>query len=159
MNVEFYERIWMWMAGVLIVLFLGIVVAGAAMGAIQPPSHIETVDPTALDAHPEFSAPAVRVNGDGSVTVSVVAAMFMFTPDPIEVPAGRPVTFRLTSSDVMHGFHVIGTNANAMAIPGYVSQFTVTFSRPGEYVIACNEYCGIMHHQMVGKLVVTQESR
>jgi cytochrome c oxidase subunit 2 len=39
-----------------------------------------------------------------------------------------------------------------MAVPGYVSQFTVTFP-PGEYVIACNEYCGIAHHVMVGKLI------
>jgi cytochrome c oxidase subunit 2 len=80
--------------------------------------------------------------------------MFAFGPDPIEVPANRPVTFRITSGDVLHGFQVIGTNANAMAIPGYVSQFTVSFSKPGEYVIACHEYCGLMHHQMVGKLIV-----
>jgi cytochrome c oxidase subunit 2 len=35
-----------------------------------------------------------------------------------------------------------------------VSQFTVTFPKPGQYTIACNEYCGLMHHMMVGKLVV-----
>jgi cytochrome c oxidase subunit 2 len=55
---------------------------------------------------------------------------------------------------VIHGFEVVGTNANAMAIPGYVSQFTVTFPKPGEYVIACHEYCGLLHHAMVGKLIV-----
>lgn len=157
MHVELYERLWMWIAGALIVVFLGVIVTTAANGAIQPPSHIETVDPTALASHPEFAEPAVKVNASGSVTASVVAAMFSFTPDPIEVPAGRPVTFRLTSSDVIHGFQVVGTNANAMVVPGYVSQFTVTFETPGEYVIACNEYCGIMHHGMVGKLVVKRE--
>jgi cytochrome c oxidase subunit 2 len=153
-NVDFYERIWMWMAGVLIVVFLGVIVTTAAMGAIQPPSHVETVDPATLDTHPEFGAPGVKTNADGSVTAVVVAGLFSFSPDPIEVPAGTPVTFRITSRDVIHGFEVVGTNANAMAIPGYVSEFTVTFSRPGEYTIACNEYCGVMHHQMVGKLVV-----
>jgi cytochrome c oxidase subunit II len=86
----------------------------------------------------------------------VVAALFSFTPDPIEVPARVPVTFRLTSADVVHGFAVVGTNANAMAIPGYVSQFTVTFPTPGEYAIACNEYCGVFHHQMVGQLIVRE---
>ena len=69
------------------------------------------------------------------------------------------MTFRITSSDVMHGFEVVGTNANAMAIPGYVSQFTVTFKRSGEYIVGCNEYCGILHHNMVGKLIVREESR
>ena len=154
MHVEFYERVWMWIAAALIVVFLGVIVTTAAMGAIQPPSHIETIDPTTIASHPEFGAPAVKTNADGSVTASVVAAMFSFTPDPIDVPAGMRVTFRLTSSDVIHGFHVVGTNANAMAVPGYVSQFSVTFARPGEYLIVCNEYCGVLHHGMTGKLVV-----
>ena len=154
MHVDFYERIWMWLAGALVVVFLGVIVGTAAMGAIQPPSHVETVDPATLDAHPEWGTPGVKPREDGGVTVSVVAGMFSFAPDPIEVPAGKPVTFRLTSRDVIHGFAVVGTNANAMAIPGYVSEFTVTFSRAGEYTIACNEYCGVMHHVMVGKLVV-----
>ena len=157
MHVELYERLWMWVAAALIVVFLGVIVTTATIGAVQPPSHVETVDPTALASHPEFGEPAVKVNADGSVTVSVVAQMFFFQPDPIEVPAGRPVTFRLTSGDVIHGFQVVGTNANAMAVPGYVSQFTVTFDRPGEYVIACNEYCGLAHHNMVGKLIVKGE--
>jgi cytochrome c oxidase subunit II len=157
-NVELYERIWMWAAGGLLLLFLGAIFLTAGLQAIQPPSHIETVDPTALTAHPEFGTPAVRTRADGSVVVSVVAQMFSFSPDPIEVPANRPVTFRLTSADVIHGFEVVGTNANAMAIPGYVSQFTVTFKEPGEYLIGCNEYCGTMHHNMVGKLIVKKES-
>ncbi|MFZ3210195.1 MAG: cytochrome c oxidase subunit II [Terriglobales bacterium] len=158
MNVELYERIWMWAAGGLLLLFLGAIFLAAGLQAIQPPSHIETLDPTTLTTNPEFGTPAVKTRADGSVVVSVVAQMFSFSPDPIEVPANRPVTFRLTSADVIHGFEVVGTNANAMAIPGYVSQFTVTFKEPGEYLIGCNEYCGTMHHNMVGKLIVKKES-
>jgi cytochrome c oxidase subunit II len=155
MSVERYERIWMWMAAGLIVVFIGVILTTVAMQAVQPPSHIETVDPTTLDSNPEFSNPGVTVQPDGRVVVVVTAQMFSFSPDPIEVPAHTPVTFRLTSADVIHGFEVIGTNANAMVIPGYVSQFTMTFDTPGEYVIACNEYCGLFHHAMDGKLIVT----
>ena len=154
MSVERYERMWMWGAGALVVLFLGAIVATSAVDAVQPPSHLETVDPMALSTHPEFKAPGVSVRPDGRVVAVVVAAMFNFDPNPIEVPANTPVTFRLTSSDVIHGFEIMGTNANAMAVPGYVSQFTVTFPKAGEYSIVCNEYCGIAHHVMVGKLVV-----
>ena len=154
MQVEIYERIWMWAAGVLIVLFLGAIFLTAATQAVQPPSHIETVDPTTIATHPEFGNPVATTRPDGRVVVPVVAGMFAVNPDPIEIPANVPVTFRLTSLDVIHGFEVVGTNANAMAIPGYVSQFTVTFARPGEYTIACNEYCGLLHHAMVGKLIV-----
>jgi len=158
MNVELYEKIWMWAAAGLLLLFLGAIFLTAGLQAVHPPSHIETVDPAALSTHPEFGNPAVTVQPDGSVVVTVVAQMFSFSPDPIEVPANQPVTFRLTSADVIHGFQVAGTNANAMAIPGYVSQFTMTFTKPGEYLIACNEYCGLAHHQMVGKLIVRKQS-
>lgn len=156
MHVDLYERIWMWAASALIVLFLGAILLMAGLHAVQPPSHMETIDPTTLASDPEFGHPGVKVNPDGSAVASVQAAMFFFDPDPIEVPANKPVTFRLTSADVIHGFEVVGTNANAMAIPGYVSQFTITFPRAGEYVIACNEYCGTMHHNMVGKLIVKE---
>ena len=143
----------MWAASALIVLFLGAIVVTSITQAVQPPSHVETLDPTTLDRHPEFGTPRVTTRADGSAVVSAIAAMFAFAPDPIEVPAHVPVTFRLTSADVIHGFQIVGTNGNAMAIPGYVSQFTVTFPRPGEYTIACNEYCGLMHHGMVGKII------
>lgn len=156
LHVELYERVWMYAAGVLVAVFLGLIVVMAALHAVHPPSHVETVDPATLADNPEFGNPAVATRPDGSIVVAVRAETFSFTPDPIEVPAGVPVTFRVTSADVIHGFQVVGTNANAMAIPGYVSQFTVTFPRPGEYVIACNEYCGLMHHGMVGKLVVKE---
>ena len=154
MNVDLYERIWMWSAGVIVVLFLGTIFVMAGAQAVHPPSHLETVDPTALADHPEFGNPAVTSRPDGTVVVPVVASMFAFAPDPIEVPANRPVVFRLTSGDVVHGFQIVGTNANAMAIPGYVSQFTFTFTKPGEHLITCNEYCGLVHHAMVGRLIV-----
>jgi cytochrome c oxidase subunit 2 len=133
-----------------------VILVTAGLHATAPPSHIETVDPTALDSHPEFGEPGVTETPDGGIKAVVVASTFFYNPDPIEVPAGRPVTFRITSSDVIHGFQIVGTNANAMAIPGYVSQFTLTFSRPGEYLITCNEYCGLLHHAMVGILHVRE---
>ena len=154
MNVNFYERIWMWAAGVLIGVFVCAILLTTGLQAVHPPSHIETIDPTKLADDREFGNPGVTVRPDGSVVVVAVAQLFSFTPDPIEVPAGKPVTFRLTSADVIHGFEIVGTNANAMVVPGYVSQFTVTFEKAGEYLIACNEFCGMGHHMMTGKIVV-----
>jgi len=154
MEVDLYERIWMWAATGLIVVFLGAILLTTGAQAIEPPSHVETIDPTTIPTHPEFGTPTITQRPDGSVVVPVVAAMFAFTPSPIEVPAHTPVTFRITSMDVIHGFEIAGTNANAMAIPGYVSQFTITFPTAGEYQIVCNEYCGLLHHMMSGKLIV-----
>jgi cytochrome c oxidase subunit 2 len=154
MHIDLYERIWMWAGAAIIVMFLGVMIVPAFVMAINPPSHVETVDPAALSSHPEFASGAITPRDDGSLVVSVVASTFAYGPDPIEVPANKPITFRITSADVMHGFQVVGTNANAMAIPGYVSQFTYTFHRAGEYLVTCNEYCGLYHHAMVGTLIV-----
>ena len=144
----------MWASAGLIALFLVAILVPAALQAVHPPSHFETVDPAALASHAEFGTPTVSTRSDGRIVASIVASTFAFSPDPIVVPAGLPVTFRITSSDVMHGFQIVGTNANSMAIPGYVSQFSLTFTQRGEYIITCNEYCGILHHAMVGKLIV-----
>ena len=72
----------------------------------------------------------------------------------MHVPVGHPVTFRITSMDVTHGFEIAGTNANTMVVPGYISQFTYTFREPGEHLVVCNEYCGVGHHTMQGKVIV-----
>jgi cytochrome c oxidase subunit 2 len=154
MHVDFYERIWMWAAAALILLYLGAIVLTAGAQAVNPPSHIETIDPTTLASNPEFATGGVVARPDGRIVVSVVTTMFAFGPDPIELPANTPVTFRVTSGDVVHGFEVVGTNANVMALPGYVTQFTTSFAHRGEYIDACHEYCGVMHHAMVGKLIV-----
>ena len=100
----------------LLVIFLGTIVLTAANDAVHPPSHMETVDPATLANSPEFGNPAVTVRPDGSVIVSVVSQMYSFSPDPIVVPADRPVTFRVTSADVMHGFQVVGTRLQQAAV-------------------------------------------
>jgi cytochrome c oxidase subunit 2 len=120
--------------------------------ALAPPSHVETIDPRAARTDARFATPGVTIQPDGSATVIALVQMFSFVPNEIRVPARRPVTFRLTSPDVIHGFQIVGTNGNAMVVPGYVSSFTTTFE-PGEYLIVCNEFCGVAHHGMQGRLI------
>jgi cytochrome c oxidase subunit 2 len=154
MKVDLYERIWMWGAGVIIVLFLGTLSYAVMAQGLRPPSHIETIDPKNVLSDPRFAGPDVVIRPDGSALVTMVALTFAYQPNEIHVPANRPVTFRLTSSDVQHGFQIVGSNANTMVVPGYISEFTTVFKRPGEYLIVCNEYCGTGHHLMSAKLVV-----
>ena len=91
----------------------------------------------------------------GLLAVVVAIGMtFSFQPAEIHVPVNQPVTFRLTSTDVQHGFQIVGSNANAMIVPGYVTEFTTVFRHAGEYLIVCNEFCGVGHHIMSGKLIV-----
>ncbi len=154
MHVHLYEKIWMWAAGGLIGVFLGVTVLATVIQGRLPPSHVETIDPAQVFSDQRFATRGVVTNPDGSVTVTVVALMYSFLPNEIRVPAGAPVTFRITSPDVIHGFQIAGTNGNTMVVPGYVSQFTTTFDSPGEYLIVCNEYCGLGHHGMYATLIV-----
>ena len=66
--------------------------------------------------------------------------------------------FRITSPDVLHGFQIVGTNVNVTVAPGYVSEVTTTFARPGEYLVVCNEYCGLAHHNMAAVIRVTEKA-
>lgn len=157
MKVDLYERYWLWLATGMIVAFLGAVLIGAGSHAVHPPSHIEVVDPAKVYSDSEFATDlGVTETTDGGVMIRMVARNYVFDPEVVRVPAGRPVTFRMTSPDVIHGFQVVGTNANAMVIPGYVSQFTTVFHNPGEYLVVCNEYCGLSHHLMQGRLIVEE---
>ncbi len=96
MNVPLYEKIWMWAVGVLILAFLVTVGVTTAASALRPPSHVETIDPATVWSDPRFAARGVTVDSTGA-TVVAVALMFAFAPSELRVPAGRPVTFRLTT--------------------------------------------------------------
>jgi len=154
MHVERTERLWMWAATGMLVLFTGAIVATAMAGSAHPPSHTETVNPETLAVQGEFASPGVVTGADGGVTVSLRAEFYVFRPSVVHVSAGVPVTFRITSPDVLHGFQIVGTNVNLTVSPGYVSQATTTFDTPGEYLVVCNEYCGLAHHLMQGTIVV-----
>jgi cytochrome c oxidase subunit 2 len=157
-RVDLYERFWLWCSAALIAAFLAAIGLSAALQAVHPPSHVETIDPTRVRTDTEFADPRVERRDDGSMLVVAVAELYQFRPGTIRVPAGVPVTFRITSPDVIHGFQIVGTNVNVMVAPGYVSQLTVTFDTPGEYLALCNEYCGLSHHLMQSRLVVEERA-
>ena len=155
MKVDLYEKIWMVGAALIILAFMGSVAVTSYAMHLHPPSHVETIDPTTLATDPRFATRGVKEAANGGVTVVLVAQTWSYDPGEITVPVGRPVTFRITSPDVIHGFEIVGTNVNAMIVPGYVSQLTTTFQHPGEYLLLCHEYCGLGHHMMQGKVIVT----
>lgn len=162
MEIHRFEKIWLAAALLLIVGFIATVTYGAVgMGVKMVDDSGGTVDPDSLADHPKFSDPGVERVSDDEVAVYVIARQFFYQPGtstPIEIPADTEVTFYVTSSDVIHGFEVAGTNLNTMVIPGQISQVTVVFDEPGEYGILCHEYCGAGHHAMEGKLIVVPES-
>jgi cytochrome c oxidase subunit 2 len=154
MHVDRYERYWLWAATGMLALFLGAIVLTAVTGSAHPPSHVETIDPETLLVDTPFANPGVAEAADGTLVVTMRAEFYVFRPDVVRLPVGRPVRFRITSPDVLHGFQIVGTNVNLTVAPGYVSEATTTFREPGEYLVVCNEYCGLGHHNMYSTIVV-----
>ncbi len=133
-----------------VAVIIAVIVVSSFVMAMHPPSHVETIDPTTLGQNKEFAESnlGARVDPDGSVTVRIIAAQFAFVPRCIPVPQGRPVTVRITSPDVIHGFIIAGTNANTMVVPGYVAEVRTVFKNAGDHLMPCHEYCGLGHSEM-----------
>ena len=158
MKVDLYERIWMYVVVVMLGLFFTSTAIAAVKGGIHPPSHVETIDPKTVFTDPRFTPQGVAVDAQGHLHARVIGMMFTWLPATMTIPAGTPVTFHITSMDVQHGFQIVGTNGQSMVLPGYVSQFTTEFD-PGEYLVACNEYCGVGHHTMATRIRVVPRAQ
>jgi cytochrome c oxidase subunit 2 len=147
-----------WLTVVLSMLgvMMAIMVVTSALHALHPPSNVETIDPTTLHLGGEFAESNLGTapEPDGSVTVRMIAEQYSFVPDCALVPVDTPVKFRITSTDVIHGFLLPATNVNSMVVPGYVAELSTTFSRPGVYDMPCDEFCGYGHHGMWARVKV-----
>lgn len=139
-------------------IMLAIIYAGV-VHHINPPSNIETIDPKTLHLTGEFTEGnlGTRVEAGDQVTSRVVATQFAFQPQCIVVPANRTVTLRFATPDVIHGILVAGTNVNTMIIPGYVSQVHTVFTKTGDLLMPCHEFCGLGHSQMWATVRVVPE--
>jgi cytochrome c oxidase subunit 2 len=71
----------------------------------------------------------------------------------IHVPAGKPVKFILSASDVIHGFYLPDFRVKMDMIPGRTTTLWVQPDRPGEYQIYCTVYCGTGHSNMGAQLI------
>ena len=144
------ELTWAFGVGVLVAATISIIVFTALTLNINPPSNVERIDPKTLHLSGEFSEQnlGTLVAADGTVTARIIATQFAFVPHCIALPRGRPVTLRLASPDVIHGILITGTNVNTMVVPGYVAQVHTEFTKSGELLMPCHEYCGLGHSEM-----------
>jgi cytochrome c oxidase subunit II len=159
-HAERIERRWAAVSVTIIVVLVVIATFAGVHQAAMPQSRVETADPRTLHLDGEFieSNLGSALEPDGSVTVRGIGQQFSFTPSCMVVPAGTPITFRATSSDVVHGFLITGTNVNLMLVPGYVSSLNARFDTPGERLMPCHEFCGMGHEGMWGRIKVVDKA-
>lgn len=153
-RVHTYERAFLWLGAVMLVVFgITLVITSVAMG-IHLPGRDQELDPTEVRQIPPFDEPGVRQVGENRYEVVLLGFAWRFQPAEIRIPAGSEVTFIATSTDVIHGLHVEDSRVNMMLIPGQVARNTYRFDEPGTYDMVCHEFCGIDHHNMAGEVIV-----
>jgi cytochrome c oxidase subunit II len=131
----------------------------ALSGVIALSVRLYRIDlPTCLTDVKPFTQGKVIQQGPGRYEVQMVAKMWKFEPAEVVITPGSTVDLYLATPDVTHGMQIVGTNVNLMAVPGVVNYARVKFSKPGNYLVVCNEYCGIAHHNMAGVIRVTADA-
>jgi cytochrome c oxidase subunit II len=86
--------------------------------------------------------------------IEITAKRFEFSPSQITVKKGHPVTLRLTSQDVKHGFFVKELKLDADLHPGKPTEVTFTPQTAGKYLSVCDNFCGSGHGDMRMTIVV-----
>ena len=85
--------------------------------------------------------------------IYMIARLWSFWPI-LELEKDKTYRLHLTSLDYNHGFSLQPANINIQIVPGYEHVITVTPNKAGTYSVVCNEFCGINHHTMVGRIYV-----
>lgn len=126
--------------------------------AVSPPAWLESVSQQTTTQEPE---PTVQ---DGDLVIDVTALQWYWeftydnrgltTTDELVVPVGQPVALRVTTSDVPHAITIAAFNTTVEAKPDQTNIGRFTPSDPGEYLIACSEYCGTGHSEHTATLTV-----
>ncbi|MDR3535462.1 MAG: cytochrome c oxidase subunit II [Acetobacteraceae bacterium] len=152
---ERHERVWVFIA----IVLLSLLMAGTLFFVVLDYGVVVQTDgyradPASVATTPPFADAALVRTGPNAYAVHMLAHLWTWTPSPLHVPQGAAITFYVTSSDVLHGFEVQGTTINVTAVPGIVGSVTYTFAHPGTYYIICNEFCGIEHQAMIGRIIV-----
>ena len=86
-------------------------------------------------------------DGDAEVT----------TTTNLKIPANQDVSFRITSTDWLHAFHVPGLGLKSDAFPGQYNNLRTNVGNTGTYQLYCAEYCGSGHSQMLGTVEVVPQ--
>ncbi|WP_078555054.1 cytochrome c oxidase subunit II [Bacillus alkalicellulosilyticus] len=148
------EKVWLTLSFGMILLFMIATGYQAFALGMAPPGGMETIDPQKVEQTAPFDQPGITQIGENEYEVVMILELFSFNPREVDIPVGATVHFVLTSKDVVHGFQIVGTNANGMIMPGYITRITQTFETPGEYLVLCNEYCGAGHQVMATTITV-----
>jgi len=87
--------------------------------------------------------------------VKIRAKRFTYTPSTVNLKKGQPVTFEMTTEDIVMGLNIPDFNVRSDIVPGKTMKMTFTPDKTGTFTFLCDIFCGDGHETMSGTLVVT----
>ena len=135
-------------------------------GGQNPAGVRSRVEPKAFYARTTEFAKQYQVGTDGGVPIAapppgadvyLVAMSFQWYP-VLQLEQGKEYMLHLSALDVNHGFSLYPLNVNFAVVPGFDYALRVTPTSSGDFRIICNEFCGIGHHTMVGRVIVVDST-
>ncbi len=70
------------------------------------------------------------------------------TAGELVIPVGQQVPLEITSRDVIHSYWIPQLIGKKDGVPGRYHDWLIEASRPGRYLGACTEFCGLAHGYM-----------
>jgi len=158
------ERTWLTVAFIwCLILFTGMLV-WLGIGDQQTPIESYRIDPATFRAETEAFIEARQIGEENGVPIVapepgedayLQALQFQFRPI-LQLERGRSYRLLVSSTDVQHGLSLQPINLNFQVLPEYLYVIRITPQETGEFAWVCNEYCGLGHHVMTGKLIVVE---
>lgn len=165
--IEKVELVWIGIAFVWGLFMFGFMIAWHFIGEQNLSKEAYRIAPSKYEAKVEAFAQKYKVREEKGVPVVKAPAgsdvyllgrLWEWWPI-LELEKGVSYRIHLSSIDWQHGFSLQPVNINIQVHPGYEHVVTLTPTETGEFGIVCNEFCGIGHHTMTGRIYVTERKQ
>ena len=158
------EKMWVLLSLVLCLMLFFWMIAWHVWGNQNPSSVTYRAKPKEFVALTEAFTKKYMIGTDNGVPVVLpdpkkdvfmLGEQWRWSP-VLVLKKGEWYKIHLSSKDVMHGFSIQPVNMNFMVYPDYDYVLSFKPTETGDFKVVCNEFCGIGHHQMLGRIVVIE---
>lgn len=159
------EKVWFWIAFAWCMVLFAMMPLWHWKGGQNPSGIRRRVDPQAYVARTNEFIAQYKVGEDKGFAivepppgsdVYLLGRMWSWSPI-LKLKQGVEYTLHISSADVNHGFSLYPVNVNFQIVPGYDYALRVTPAESGDFRVMCNEFCGVGHHLMLGRVIVVDK--
>ncbi len=156
------ERIWVSIAFAWCIVLFAMMPLWHWKGGQNPAGVRSRVEPRAFYQRTVEFAKQYEIGTDAGMPIAapppgadvyLVGLTYQWYPI-LQLEQGKEYMLHLSALDVNHGFSLYPLNINFAVVPGFDYALRVTPTSSGDFRIICNEFCGIGHHTMVGRVIV-----